>query len=345
MSQVGISLTSSTARQRHKHYLGVTVLLLVAAALWYWYGSRDQLELEELPGGHAHLWSIGCSPRAPLLVTGSCDSELRTWDLTTRRLLHHRQLEGGWVENVSFRSDGRQFAVARQIETAVIFDAETLTETQAFENTAGVVSITFLTNADAIATGLLTGEVVIHSLNARSPSKRLTGDWDMPDVLAASPVQALFAIGAHNGVIAVVDAATSTLVAETKMPGGSIESLTFSPDGSMLAAGDAAGNAAIWNCRLTKKQLSWKAQDGRAHSLVYINEKVIVSADSIAIRFWDARDATLLRDVSFKQTGPVLRVTYCRQLDCLVVGFWHGALGTLGISQFHAVMRAAKLDG
>ena len=261
-----------------------------------------------LEGHTDRVVSVSFSGDGQTLVTGSWDKTVRLWDVATGTL--RKTLEGhtNWVHTVSFSPDGLTLVSASYgwgAETVRLWDVATGTLRHTFEGyTFNVKSVSFspdgLTLVSAsdgavrlwdVATGTLR-DVFQHGGRL---SVSLSPDGQILAILAS----ASYGWGAET--VRLWDAATGTRL-RTLDPSNfysydNIHSVSFSPDGQILASGHGSGNVRLWDVSEGTLRHTFEGHVSFVNSVSFSPDGTTLASGSSdeTVRLWDVSEGTLLR--------------------------------------------------
>lgn len=240
-------------------------LLLSARA-----GYAQQPELVIQSGHREFIQAIAVSPDGSMLASAEhWTGPVKLWDLRTGKEL--RTLRFGWdASGLTFSADGRSLIAATTLNAVNIVDTESGREIREF-------------TAPEFQGG--------HIINLRAPVAA------SPQGLIASGAPMIRQSAAPEHVIRLHRLSGAEVVTLRRGSGeggmsGQLSAVSFSPDGTLLAAGLENGQVEVWDA--VRGTLVWGAPASRTrdpvHDLVFSPDGAhLLVARTSAVQVWDAR--------------------------------------------------------
>ncbi len=222
--------------------------------------------------GHTRsVVSIVFSPvDATLLASTSLDGTVKLWDVATRRNIATVEGHTNAMDSVSFSSDGVTLAYGSQDGTVKLWDVATRQNIATFEGPRGMTS---------------------HAI--------------YPSSVVFSPVDAtLLAYVTVDDGIVMLDVATRQNITPFEQPLSEVYSVSFSPDGTVLAAGTGAPAIKLWDLT-TGINFATYRQPSVAGSMSFSPDGTVLASGSFSFdAFSGSHDRTVeLWDTAIAETG------------------------------------------
>jgi WD40 repeat protein len=233
------------------------------------------------------------------------------------------------ITDVSFSADGKRLAAGRLDGSAVLYDTETQRQLQRVKLGSIVTAVAFDPHAELVAAGTIDGAVRL--LDASSgPASRLPLDvgkaavWQVafsPDgrLLAAAvdPNGAEgFNLQRREGEVQLWDVRSRRRVGPAIRPGGgSVLSLAFSDDGTLLATGSYRGRLDLWDVATHAHhgKPMRVADDGVASVSFDPSGRLVAGGGAIGpVRVWRVADQRPAYPPLTGHTGPITGASFDR---------------------------------
>lgn len=221
--------------------------------------AKSGKQLRVLTGHESEVYAVAFSPDCQLLASSSYNGRVIVWNVGSGKAVHILTVKD-WSITLAFSTDSRQLAVGSQDSGIVIFDVRTGKVLRTYETRFSINALAFSPDGRHLAGGSFT--IAVWDLQNGKIVKTLEGHRDSLRAIAFSPDSRLLASGSKDKTARLWNLETGETVRtfqtespvtlrlrtrnlhlKWKMP---INSVVFSPDGKLLAAGTGP-NIQVWD--------------------------------------------------------------------------------------------------
>lgn len=229
--------------------------------------------------------SVSFSPDGKRVATSGDDGMARIWDVTTGQLLLSLE-HTSWVSTVAYSPDGKQIVTHGGDKTVKFWDAETGQNLKTWETEAEPTGwLSYSPDGQRVYfedAGYLKAVDV-------STNKEIYSIPTSDGILAISPDNKHIALkDATMTVIQIRDASNGELIFNTPHPGNYVETMKFSPDGSLLAISGRDRKIHIWNVNYGTEILTLVGHTEFIFSLAFSpdGKDLVSGAGDGSIKIW-----------------------------------------------------------
>lgn len=225
------------------------------AALW---NSQTGERLQVLKGSGGVVWNAAFSPDDRFVVIGDLDGNVVLWDVSSAQPVREFPGHSGEVVALQFSRTGRWLATGSTDGTVRVWSVGNGKEVARLDGHGSRIRVVqFSPGEDMLLTTV--GRDPPGNVAQGAPVEAFarvwnTETWQATTLPLPGPIDA--AVFNHDGskiatategVIRIWGSATVTIEQSIQVTDGNIESLSFSPDGGLIAAGTTRGVISLWN--------------------------------------------------------------------------------------------------
>ena len=262
--------------------------------------------LKTFEGHSAKIFDVSFSPDMSSLAVGSYDNKIKIFELSSGRT---KLLSGHYnvVEAVAYSPDGKTLASGSRHNTIRLWNTEDYNN---FNTILGhnddISKICFADNGNLLLSLSKDGELRLWNTKTSYMIRKFSDNTTGNSSMAVSPDGLLVAAGQGNRATDVAVNMYNVLSGDLERKfywrGSRINALSFSRNGSQLAAASAYGDINIWDVKSGHRIANLNAHSDIVHDMDYSSDgKVFASAGSDGyIKLWDT-EKWQLRDSLFHE--------------------------------------------
>lgn len=216
------------------------------------------------------------------------DTEYLTYQF---ELIKETDEHKGFVQSITFSSDGRLMASGSYDSSVKLWDARSGKQIKAFmRHPVPVLCVSFSPDGNMLASGLDSGAITLWDVNYKERIKVLKGHEGRVLSVRFSPNGLLLASASSDKIIRLWNMSTGREAKAFTGHTGSVNSLSFSPSGEILASGSSDGTIKLWDISSGDNKLTMTEATGPVNSVCFSHDgKMLASgSDNGTIRLWNA---------------------------------------------------------
>ena len=248
--------------------------------------------------GHADsISSVSFSPDGTLLASGSSDSTIKLWDVSTQENIAILQGHTDAVNSVSFSPDGLLLASGSSDNTVKLWNVSAEENIATLRgHTDTVNSVVFSPDGTLVASGSDDSTVKLWNVGSRANTATFQENRHR-DIysISFSPDGTLLASGSSYGEVDLWNVSTQEKTATFDWS-GDVLSVSFSPDGKTIAAGfDSRGIVALGDVETHTNIATLEGHKWDVTSVAFSPDGTLLAAgtaESHTVKLWDVATHT-----------------------------------------------------
>ncbi|BAY31277.1 WD-40 repeat-containing protein [Nostoc carneum NIES-2107] len=272
-------------------------------------------ELQTLSDHNSAVNSVAFSPDSQKLASGSDDSTIKLWDVSTGKVIQtipHLQeatptasyIDSGYqdsVTSIAFSSDGKKLASGSEDKTIKLWDISTGKLLQTFNGHSSLIkTIALSSDGKKLASGSDDKTIKLWDISTGKLLQTFSGHSDVVNSVAFSSDGQKLASGSKDKTIKLWDVSTGKVLQTFNGHSKSVNSVAFSPDGKQLASGSSDNTIKLWNFSNSKVSQTLSGHSNPVNSVAFSRDgkQLLSGSNDKTIKLWDVTTAKLLQTLS-----------------------------------------------
>jgi WD40 repeat protein len=256
--------------------------------IYFWSTGDGQLQKPAISDFAGH--SAPFSPDGKWIAAGS-GSNVKIWDVATRRVLRTFSGHSGNLRTVAFSLDGKSLVSGGMDHMVFIWDLAGNEPARRLEGHSDLVySVAFSSDGSRVASASFDQKVIIWDVATGLPVRTL-GDSTPNKMMAAifSSHNDLLATAGWNGNVTVWDTSNWQVAHLMQGYGQTVTTIAFSPDDKLIASAGLDSTVNVWNI-VTGTVRTYTGHTGPIWAVAFSHDgKWIASASSdMTVKIWKA---------------------------------------------------------
>ncbi|NEQ68332.1 MAG: hypothetical protein F6J86_28865 [Symploca sp. SIO1B1] len=288
-------------------------------------------EIRTLQGHDDSVLSVSFSPDGKTLASGSGDETIKLWNIETGQEIRTLHGHNGWVWSVSFSPDGKTFATGSKDKTVKLWDVETSQEIRTLQgHDNSILSVSFSPDGSILASQSSDDTIKLWKMETSNKDY-----YEGVFVVSFSPDGKTFAVGGWDNTIELWDAETGQRLrrlqrqeTEPKFRNNLIykdlliNSVSFSPDGNILATGSSDKTIKLWDIETGQEIRTLRGHNQEVNSVSFNPDGNVLATGSgdKTIKLWDVEMGQEIRTLQGQGFGFVYSVSFSPDGNILATG-------------------------
>lgn len=252
-------------------------------------------ELPKLSGHTGWVKAVTFSPDSRLLASASNSGEVKLWDVNTGKEVYSVPYPNERLDTIAFDNDGKFLATAGTQQTIHLLNLSTK-ETRTLSGHQGeITSLALIANTSLIASGSTDKTIKLWDVRSGQVVKTFANLSDQVNTIAANWTGKVVAVGTADGKVTLLDIASGEEHLVGKLA-GEVFTVSFSSDGSWLAAAGMDKAVRLWEAETGTEVRTLAGAAGEVNSLAFDKDgRSLVSGNGDgSMTIWNSESGTLL---------------------------------------------------
>jgi len=261
---------------------------------------QEEKQIGVLQGHKDRIISLAFSTDGKILASGSDDQTIRLWNINEQKQIGLFQLNG-FIQGealVVFSPDGKTLASKSMDETVRFWDVQTQKEIGLLDGFVFMLySLAFSGDGKILASGQGNNTINFWDVDTQKAIWSTNGFFSYGEI-AISPEGNILA-SCYNNDVSLFDFQEKRAIGLLKGHTSVVSSLSFSPDGEVLASGSIDGTVRFWDIKEQKEIAALKCPvlgvrfnpDGKTIAAI------TYEGEEKSIQFWDVQKQKLIGSI------------------------------------------------
>ncbi|MEH2346904.1 MAG: ribosome assembly protein 4, partial [Nostoc sp.] len=280
------------------------------------------IEVNTLEGHSSSVYSVVFSPDGKTLASGSLDSTIKLWDVSTGKAIKTLTGHSSTVNSVVFSPDGKTLASGSEDKTIKLWDVSTGKAMKTLTgHSSSIISVVFSPDGKTLASGSEDKTIKLWDVSTGKAMKTLTGHSSSIISVVFSPDGKTLASGSLDSTIKLWDVSTGKAMKTLTGHSSIVTSVVFSPDGKTLASGSADNTIKLWDVSTGKAMKTLTGHSSIVNSVVFSPDGKTLASGSAdnTIKLWDVSTGKAMKTLT-GHSSIVISVVFSPDGKTLVSG-------------------------
>ncbi|HPZ08316.1 MAG TPA: protein kinase [Candidatus Eremiobacteraeota bacterium] len=267
--------------------------------------------------------AISCSSDGKYLASGSWDEMVHIWDIDKGKIKITLDINSGLIGSVAFSPDGKYLATGGSDKNVNLWNAETGELEDTFEAPDwSVEAIAFTPDSEWLASGGSSNTISLWDLIEDEELATLEGHKDSILCLSFAPCGTILVSGSKDNTVKLwsirekgllTRSIITELVHSFEGHTGSVLSVCFNYDGSLIASGGKDNMIKLWDVKSCKLLFNLTGHTSPVTSLCFSSDGTFVISGSKdgTIKIWNLEEKSLISTfIAINKEGNYEYITY-----------------------------------
>lgn len=260
--------------------------------------------LKTLTGHSKIVTSVAFSPDNKTLASGSLDTNIKLWDVSSGKELKTLPSNNsfGEVNSVMFSPDGKTLAAGYRDVPFNLWDVASGKDPKTFSansDGATILSVAFSPNGKTIA-GAFAGKIIVWDVASGKILTTLTGHSATVYSVSYSPDGKTIASSSGDNTLKLWDAVSGKEIKTFSGHSDKVVSVMFNPDGKTIASGSSDKTLKLWDVAFGKELTTLTGHSDIVNKVIFSPDGKTLASGSAdkTIKLWDVASGKVLSTLS-----------------------------------------------
>ena len=250
-------------------------------------------------GHNSSVSSVSFSSDGKFIASGSLDSTVKLWEISTGKLIKDFKGHNSDVFSVSFSSDGKFIASGSYDHTVKLWEVSTGKLIKDFKgHNSDVFSVSFSSDGKFIASGSYDHTVKLWEVSTGKLIKDFQGHNSSVSSVSFSSDGKFIASGSYDHTVKLWEVSTGKLIKDFQGQNSFVNSVSFSSDGKFIASGSPDSTVKLWEVSTGKLIKDFQGHNSSVSSVSFSSDGKFIASGSkdSTVKLWEVSTGKLIKD-------------------------------------------------